>query len=147
METLMTADWNSIFTKTLQTCNNDEQFIQYSAREKMLAFVFTFLQNINIKDTALIASLNDTKFPFLQKSSLQTIKNDFTLFTDELLLEANNSGEVQTRIFVSKYYSTVLWNSFVTILYFWKNDKSENKENTDVMVEKTIHFKIGRAHV
>jgi hypothetical protein len=25
-------------------------------------------------------------------------------------------------------------------LYFWANDKSDHKENTDVMVEKTIHF-------
>ena len=141
METITTSDWNTIFTKTLNTCHHDEQFMEYSAREKMLAFVFTFLQNLNNSNPpAFLSLLDKTSYPFLQKSTLLSIKNDFMKFSDELLLDANNSGEVQARLFIAKYYDTLLWNAFVSILYFWKNDTSENKENTDVMVEKTVHF-------
>ena len=33
-----------------------------------------------------------------------------------------------------------MWNGFLSVLYFWAKDKSNLRENTDVMVEKTIHF-------
>ena len=55
-------------------------------------------------------------------------------------MEGTNSGEIQARPFIASYYQQVLWNAFLSVLYFWANDKSEQKENTDVMVEKTVHF-------
>ena len=59
---------------------------------------------------------------------------------DALIFEGTNSGEIQARPFIANYYNQSVWNAFLSILLFWANDKSENKENTDVMVEKTIHF-------
>ena len=57
-----------------------------------------------------------------------------------MVFEGTNSGEIQARPFIANYYKQLLWNAFLSILYFWANDKSDHKENTDVMVEKTIHF-------
>lgn len=57
-----------------------------------------------------------------------------------MIFEGTNSGEIQARPLIANYYQTILWNAFWTILFFWANDKSNYKENSDVMVEKTIHF-------
>lgn len=124
--------FNIILENTLQTCNQDEQYANYSAREKMLAFVFTFLQNLDATNSTQI---QNNRFSFLQP-----IQSDLTVFFDDLIFDATNSGEIQARPFIANYYKNVLHTAFLSILNFWANDKSNHKENTDVMVEKTVHF-------
>ncbi len=123
---------NIVLENTLQTCNNDEQYEQYSSREKMLAFMFTFLQQLNESDAIFIKQN--------QLSFIKSIKVELFVYFDELIFNATNSGEIQARPFIANYYKSILSSSFLAILNFWSNDKSAFKENTDVMVEKTVHF-------
>lgn len=37
-----------------------------------------------------------------------------------------------------KFYEEALWLQFISILKFWSKDTSEECENTDVFIEKTI---------
>ncbi len=140
MNTLIHPDWSAIFDKTLEICQEDENYSTYSAREKMLAFVFTFLQNITLDEPQFASLLKQKRIPFLNNTHLAALKSDFNNYTDTLIFEATNSGEIQARPLIANYYKQVLWNAFSSILYFWAKDKSDHKENTDVMVEKTIHF-------
>lgn len=137
METIAT-DHPGIFERTLDTCQDDASYMAYSVREKMLAFIFTFLQNA-ATEPFFIASLNEGK-PFLNTRSLQSLKIAFRDYCETLILEGTNSGEIQARPFLADYYPEVLWNAFLTILYYWLKDTSPNREHTDVMVEKTVHF-------
>ena len=98
---ITSQSFNTVLENTLQTCNNDEQYQQYSSREKMLAFMFTFLQHLNESDAIYIQ---------------------------------------QARPFIANYYQSILNTAFLSVLNFWSNDKSDFKQNTDVMVEKTVHF-------
>ncbi|HQG38147.1 MAG TPA: hypothetical protein PLK15_03380 [Chitinophagales bacterium] len=139
MTTLTTPDFTTVFDKTISICHTDENYVQYSVREKMLAFIFTFLQIISKQDSDFVAIIQRNKYPW-QQHGIQNLKSDFKKFTEDLIFEGTNSGEIQARPFIANYYQNILWNAFWTILLFWSNDKSNYKENTDVMVEKTIHF-------
>jgi len=132
--------FSDVFSKTISVCQSDESYVQYSVREKMLAFSFTFLQNLSEDETAFAAVFQQRSLPWLRTSMLGQLKNEFILYVNQLLQEGTNSGEVQARPFIANYYQEVLWNAFLAILYFWAKDRSEHKENTDVMVEKTVHF-------
>lgn len=134
------AGFSGVFNQTIAICQADENYINYSVREKMLALVFTFLQTLSKEENSSSAILRQNKIPWLRTANLASLKKEFSAYTEELLLEGTNSGEIQARPLVANYYQQVLWNAFVTVLYFWANDKSDHKENTDVMVEKTIHF-------
>lgn len=140
MNTQLQFEWSAIFDKTIEICQEDVNYNGYSVREKMLAFIFTFLQNINTEEQKFVSILQQQRIPFLNNALLNELKNDFYKYSDSLILEGTNSGEIQARPFIANYYHQVLWNAFLSILYFWANDKSEHKENTDVMVEKTVHF-------
>jgi hypothetical protein len=140
MNTQLQFEWSAIFDKTIEICQEDVNYNVYSVREKMLAFIFTFLQNINTEEQKFVSILQQQRIPFLNNALLNELKNDFYKYSDSLILEGTNSGEIQARPFIANYYHQVLWNAFLSILYFWANDKSEHKENTDVMVEKTVHF-------
>lgn len=133
MENIVTnSSFNIILENTLKTCQNDEQYEQYSSREKMLAFVFTFLQNLNENDATYIQQ-NRLSF-------MKSIKVELSVYFDELIFNATNSGEIQARPFIANYYQSILNTAFLSILNFWSNDKSDFKQNSDVMVEKTVHF-------
>ncbi len=140
MDTQLQYEWTSVLDKTLEICQEDDNYANYSVREKMLAFSYTFLQTLNTDEDKFSTLLKKQRFPFMSNSSLSELKHDFRKHIDLLIFEGTNSGEIQARPFIANYYSQTVWNAFLSILLFWANDKSENKENTDVMVEKTIHF-------
>ena len=140
MNTQLQFEWSTIFDKTIEICQEDVNYNGYSVREKMLAFIFTFLQSLNTEEQKFVSILMQQRLSFLNNAVLNELKNDFNNYTDSLIMEGTNSGEIQARPFIANYYQQVLWNAFLSVLYFWANDKSEQKENTDVMVEKTVHF-------
>ncbi|MFN8259368.1 MAG: hypothetical protein U0X41_00365 [Chitinophagales bacterium] len=140
MNTQIQFEWSVLMDKTLEVCREDELYRNYSVREKMLAFVYTFLQTMNTDEQKFVSLLQQQHVPFFPYRDLQQLKNDFNGFVEELILEGTNSGEIQARPLIANYYKSVLWNAFMAILYFWAKDNSELRENTDVMVEKTVHF-------
>ncbi|MBK9328000.1 MAG: hypothetical protein IPM95_01540 [Sphingobacteriales bacterium] len=140
MNTALQIEWTTAFDKTREICEEDASFFQYSVREKMMALIYTFLQTLQENELQFSRPLQENRLPFISNRFLQELKSDFNSYTGNLLLEGTNSGEIQARPFIANYYQSLLWNAFQSILYFWANDKSDNKENTDVMVEKTVHF-------
>ena len=71
---------------------------------------------------------------------MEELKRHFSSYCETLLLEGTNSGEIQARPFIANYYGDVLWNAFLAILFYWASDTSENKEHSDVLVDKSVHF-------
>lgn len=140
MNSSLQTNWITLFEKTVATLQQDENYMQYSVREKMLAFVYTMLQNMNEDSIYFSSQIKHQRIPFLPNHHLKELKLLFINYSDALIFEGTNSGEIQARPLIANYYQQILWNAIVSILYFWSNDTSEQKENTDVMVEKTIHF-------
>lgn len=141
MNNKLQYEWAAVLDKTITMCQDDEQFHQYSVREKMLALVYTFLQNMQEQETHFLEMLHQHNgIKRLDTSYLKDLKSGFESYVNGLVEEGRNSGEIQGRPFLARFYMPVLWNAFVNILYFWANDKSPQREHTDVMVEKTVHF-------
>lgn len=140
MDKLLSANWSSVFSKSLEICHQDEAYEAYSVREKMLAFIYTFLQSIQENEQEYKAIIKENKFLLINSANLNELKYLFVEFCNGLIVEGTNSGEIQARPVIANTYIQLLWNSLLTILLFWSNDSSEHKENTDVMVEKTVHF-------
>ncbi len=138
MNTALPFEWTSVFDKSLEICHEDEQYPVYSVREKMLAFIFTFLQSLNQDEEKYTALFKSRSILF--DRTLDELKLSCMRYCDALITEGTNSGEIQARPFIANAYKNILWNGFVAVLYFWSKDTSANKEHTDVIVEKTVHF-------
>lgn len=136
MESMSTSpSINLLFDKTILICNNDDNYACYSSREKMLAFAFTFIQQLNENESDFKLLIEENRFTFLKP-----IQVSITNYFDDLVFASTNSGEIQARPILANYYTMVLLNAFKAVIYFWSTDKSEYKEKTDVMVEKIVHF-------
>lgn len=125
--------------QAVDICNRDASFEEYIAREKTLAFVFTLLQQIDKnKDNSPIFRLSN--FQFLNSDELKEDKEVFKSFFSGIINQGIETGEILSRPFLTKYYTDAIWSAILQIILFRKNDKSNQYEQTDVMVEKTVHF-------
>ena len=68
MDTQLQFEWTSVLDKTLEICQEDENYSHYSVREKMLAFTYTFLQTINMNEEKYATLLKNQRFLFFKDS-------------------------------------------------------------------------------
>lgn len=134
-------NWTAVFDETQRICEQDPGYDGYAGREKFLAFVFTFLQQLTKDEAAYRPLLRRPAPPVLAyMPQLRELKQAFMPFADDLLYQSTNTGEVQARPLMARYYAGLMWTGFVFILHFWSGDVSANRERTDVFVEKVSHF-------
>lgn len=125
---------------SIKICESDEAYIDYAAREKFLAFAFTFIQKIQQEENKFIPLLSNKSVFIFPNDELKRLKISFSAYAISIIDNGIQNGEVVARPFVSNLYPNILWNCMLSILHFWSRDKSNNKEETDVIIEKTVHF-------
>ena len=54
--------------------------------------------------------------------------------------EILGTEEIANRMLITDKYKYLLWYQPVSIIKFWIKDESENFENTDALIEKTVNF-------
>ncbi len=131
--------WKNYAELTLEQCVDDVAFGEYIAREKMLAYIFALLNNINA-DEADIQSQFPTRVSWWNNKILRDFKLEYLSFVKILIEEGQERGEIQKRAFIYNIYPELFWGSLLSILTFWANDTSEFKEQTDVAVEKWVNL-------
>ncbi|MCO5232004.1 MAG: TetR family transcriptional regulator C-terminal domain-containing protein [Chitinophagales bacterium] len=131
--------WMDYATLTLNQCVEDDAFGEYIAREKMLGYVYALLQNIS-EDDALINMQLPNFLSWWNSPLLSKFKLEYLSFVKVLIEEGQERGEIQKRPFIYNIYPKLFWLVLLSILSFWAKDKSENKEQTDVAVEKFVNL-------
>ncbi len=132
------AIWSEFFTKTIAILERDNNFVQFSAREKVLTFYYSFTEVLKQQRSFVLLQLKDWKNLAAHPSILKGIKKEFDTWISHILQEAKSAGEISARPFLEKQYPTLLWMHFLFILHFWMKDDSPGLERTDMAIEKTV---------
>jgi len=131
--------WSNWFTETVQTIEQDEAYIEYSVREKLLAFYYTWIELLKSNRSFVMFKLDKMDKKNLNPSFLSEAKKHFEEYVNNLLLEGKDTTEVAERPF-SNQYAKLFWMHFLFISKFWSNDESSEFEKTDVAIEKSINL-------
>ena len=131
--------WNGFFEDTKSQIEADEQYQSFSVREKLLAFYYTWLENLK-KYRSFISLISDGKKMWENKEQFASFKTNFQTYAQDLLNEALETGEAENRNFLNSTYPTLLWADTMYILRFWLKDTSKNFEQTDAAIEKAINL-------
>jgi len=131
--------WNGFFEDTKNQIQADEQYQTFSVREKLLAFYYTWLENLR-KYRSFVILVADGKKMWENKSQFDAFKKSFKEYAQELLNEALETGEAENRNFLNQAYPTLLWADTMYILRFWLKDSSKSFEQTDAAVEKVTNL-------
>ena len=127
-----------IFDLTLEVLDKDEQFDQFSAKDKLLSFYYTFFGNLaqNRSFTLYLFGSNASKKVIYQR--LMPLKKDFKAFVQNLEVEMIKIKEKNLERLQNKSLDEGLWGQFLFIFEFWLNDRSAAFEKTDLLIEKSL---------
>lgn len=129
-------EWvQSIFRKVTDTLKKDENFDNYSSREKLLALFYAWTEMALAERSMLMYLAKDNAVQ--TQMGLKLLKMHFNEFVKHILDMALATGEIQERKFISDKYYHALWAQFLLIHKHWIDDKSKGFEKTDAFIEKT----------
>ncbi|MCC5916749.1 MAG: hypothetical protein JJU02_05415 [Cryomorphaceae bacterium] len=133
--------WKNLVQSTVDLIHNDATYASFSAREKALAFYFTFFQEaIKMRSFIIYSTPKNPKEWMKGKSPVHTSNKIFKDFANPLIIEGMENGEIANRQFINKYYDEMMWFQFQFLLTFWIDDTSNGFENTDAAIEKATNM-------
>ena len=77
--------------------------------------------------------------PYVPKE-LKKLKASAEQFFAALIESGQQTGEIASRPLVDFQYKKWCWWGLLFIIYFWKNDSSDQHDSTDVAIEKVAHL-------
>ncbi len=138
---LRSAFWVEIFDKTLEDLYAQEVYQTYSAREKLLAFFFTWIEELK-RNRSYLLVLYDSDEPAskLPPPEVGEFKERFKEFVKVILAEGEETEEIAKRPLVTGRYDEGVWLQVWFIFRFWIKDTSTSFEKTDAAIEKSVHL-------
>lgn len=133
------AVWADLTTKTIAEIETQEVWATYSAREKVLAFFYAYIELLKSQRSFVVYSLHKHVARMQTPDVLSGVKTIFENFAETTIREGLDKGELADRKFFSKRYKDALWVQFGVILNFWMNDSSTAFEKTDEAIERGIN--------
>lgn len=130
--------WFELTVETIDEIQKQELWAQYSSREKMLSFFYSYVELLKIQRSFVIYSLKKQPKRLTTPEVLSGVKPIFETFAEEIINEGLESGELADRKFFSKRYKDALWVQYAFILNFWMDDDSNDFEKTDEAIERGI---------
>lgn len=132
--------WKSFLDKTIIRLRADESFETFSAREQILAFYYTFFEELRTSRSYVLLQLEHHKKIEITPDFLVDFKKEFETFLESILNSGKSNGEVASRPFLDKRYPSLFWVHMGFLLIFWKDDNSAGFENTDAAIEKSVNL-------
>lgn len=131
--------WVELTLETINTIEEQEVWNQYSSRERILAFFYSYVEVLKKQRSFIIYTLKSHISKFSTPAALSGVKPIFENFAEGIINEGLESGELANRKFLSKKYKDAVWLQFGFILNFWVNDNSAGFEKTDEAIEKGVN--------
>jgi AcrR family transcriptional regulator len=132
--------WKGFIDKTIGRLHGDASFAGFTAREKILAFYFTLLEELRAHRSFILLESHSLRRLEITPSFLKDFKTSFESFMEGILTEGKSKGEVATRPYLDKRYPQLFWLHLGFVLQFWKEDGSAGFEKTDAMIEKSVNL-------
>lgn len=132
------AIWHGFFKIVQEELQQDEVYATYSVREKLLAFYYTLLEILKEHRSFVSLTLPQDKKNY-NTTVFQQFRSEFATFMQELLQEGIATQEVEERMFLTKRYIDALWYVTLFTIHYWVKDTSDNFENTDIFIEKSVN--------
>ena len=129
--------WVELTVQTIDTLQQQEQWEQYSSRDKILSFFYSYVEVLKQQRSFVIYSLKTRGIT--TPEVLSGVRPIFENFAELIINDGIESGELAERKFFSKRYKDALWLQFAFIIRFWVDDDSAGFEKTDEAIEKGIN--------
>lgn len=136
--------WKGFFDETRTRIQSDPVYMEYSVREKLLAFYYTFIEILknhrSFVMTRMEGAMASPARRLPNNSVFSRLKEGFLDFANELIAEGKEIGEIVDRPLIGNRYDDGLWRQLQFVIYFWVKDESPSFEKTDAAIEKAVNL-------
>ncbi len=139
-ESIESAIWLEFYETTIQRLHADEAYNGYGAREKLLAFYYTWIEELLQHRSYIKYQSNKPENVFNTIKYLKPFKEAFVNFASDIINEGKESKEINEIAWISDKYADGLWYQLLFVLNFWLKDSSNKFEKTDVAIEKAVNL-------
>lgn len=132
--------WKGFINRTLERLRSDQTYLAFSIREKLLAFYYTFFEDLRADRSFVLLQLERQPKLELVPEFLRDFKAAFETYAETLISEGKTKGEIANRPYVDKTYPQLFTMQMGFLLIFWKKDNSAGFEHTDAAIEKSVNL-------
>lgn len=138
-DTLEKSIFETFFEHTVNTLEKSGSYIDFGAREKLLAFYFTFFELLTANRSYVMFALGNHKKPMHNLLVLQKFRKKFKHYVHELPIETLNLKSEKLESIQNKGIQESAWMQLLVTLKFWMDDDSKGFEKTDLFIEKSVN--------
>ena len=113
--------------------------MNYSNREKLLTFYFTFFEMLTANRSYVLWASNESTNKLENLKQLGDLRKEIIGFGKHLVEEDNEDKKLKITKKPVAVVSEGVWIQFLFLMKFWMNDDSSGFEKTDVAIEKSVN--------
>lgn len=135
---LKQAIWVKFYTNTINLLNHNKEYSNFSSRDKMLTFLFTFFELLTKNRSYVIFVLEQNYKNLEGIAQLKGLRKNIKDFATELIIKANSDKNMKIVKQSPQLLSEGAWLQLLFLLRFWMKDNSPGFEQTDLAIEKSV---------
>ena len=132
-----TAVWLTFYQEVKKALDQDSEYSSYSAHEKHLSFLYTVVEVYKQNRSYVVLRYSEVDRRSLRPWFMDSLREEFAIWTKEILDEGFDSNEIISRPLISSKYHEALWVQLLYVTRVWTNDESEDFQVTDAAIEKS----------
>ncbi len=130
--------FTDLFNKTIEALNNNQDYLGYDAKTKLISFYFTFFENLTSNRSIVFQILKDSKWPSNSIKKLEDLRDCFKSYIKSLDIESIQIPQVKLEDIKNKTITELAWGQMLVTIKFWMEDESPSFEKTDIFIEKSL---------
>ncbi|MBS3738340.1 TetR/AcrR family transcriptional regulator [Mesohalobacter halotolerans] len=131
--------WDSFYQNTIEVISKADGYEEYSSREKMLIFFYTFFEVLTANRSYVLFTLDENNDMTKNMAQLKSLRKHIKSFAKELIEIDNDDKQISLLKRNESVFSEGAWIQFMFLLKFWIDDNSAEFEKTDVAIEKSVN--------
>lgn len=143
LEVLERAFWERVILEVRSVVEKDKDYAEYPARQKLLAFYYTFFEHMLQYRSRFLARF-PRKPSLCAAKRLQKMECAFSDFVNPLMEESasEEASKINDKLkeTFKPFESKGLWMQFLFVIQFNLDDDSEGFEGTDALIEKSVNL-------
>lgn len=138
IEAIKNDIWSKFFTNAKNTLEQDENFMTYTNRNKLLSLYFTLFEIFTLNRSYILFALKEDKNTLKNLKQLKEFKHHFKNFIKDNLESSASEQDAKIQKTTRPIFTEGSWIQFLFILKFWMDDTSKGFEKTDIIIEKSV---------
>ena len=133
--------WVELFEQNIHRLEKTEEWSDFSAREKLLSFYYSFFENLKSHRSYANLILKEVHIARPKGASeLKQFKSAFKSWSKVIIAEGQQKDEIAGRSKLNDIYDDLFWIQCLFLLDFWRKDRSAGFESTDEAIEKSVNL-------